>query len=725
MNAYHGYRDRSIYQATYDNFNISSLTAPIRTILVYIAIATAGIYYLLMYFDYPMLPIQEILWNCLVYLTPTRLIAALDQSFLQSDTTSFSQDLSRAASKNHAAKSAVMRRVLGLDKGGLLAGFRRARSFSGLGIVTKKEQSAVPPGLGNWDNSCYQNSVIQGLASLESFREFLGSTVNDLGQAKHRPTRRALRDIIDGLNDLSEGGRTLWTPAELKSMSSWQQQDAQEYLSKVVDELEKELLKTVPDIAGGGGLSEVADLFPDQLEVSQEEVAGELFEKNSKSSTANTSSVMEQRNLTRKTSTAKLANLASSPLEGLLAQRVGCLRCGHVEGLSLIPFNCLTVPLGKEWGQDIERCLEAYTALEQIEGVECAKCTLLRTKAQLERLLYEPLSLLGADDKPTGKVMSPEFKMSAKARLITVNEAIEAEDFSENTISKKCQIPSICRVSTTKSRQAVVARAPSSLVVHVNRSVFDESSGVQRKNYAAVTFPERLDIAPWCLGAQPNIDGEIATEEWITDPNISMIPGSKRGHSSLRQTANYGLKAIITHYGRHENGHYICYRKHPFQTDTHVSTDEKCLDAESDLSKEPWWRFSDDEVTMVSRQDVLDQGGVFMLFYERLDDPKLATPEPSPEPTSDPTPELAAETMEDIAQSANDEATPCVPGKENIASNDEFPAVLTEQPATPEDPPSLYKPPPMRTAGPRRKARPRRRAGNVMASTTSSMISAN
>ena len=71
----------------------------------------------------------------------------------------------------------------------------------------------------------------------------------------------------------------------------------------------------------------------------------------------------------------------------------------------------------------------------------------------------------------------------------------------------------------------------------------------------------------------------------------------------------YELRAVVTHYGRHENGHYICYRKHPVAHDI----DEKGLE------EEQWWRLSDDDVMKVSEDNVLGQGGIFMLFYDCIE----------------------------------------------------------------------------------------------------------
>merc|ERR1712113_426557 len=151
-------------------------------------------------------------------------------------------------------------------------------------------------------------------------------------------------------------------------------------------------------------------------------------------------------------------------------------------------------------------------------------------------------------------------------------------------------------VCSTKTRQAVLGRAPQSLVVHVNRSVFDEVTFGQRKNYASVRFPLRLDLARWMLGE----DGE-------KKPTESILRSSKSGAERL-----YRLKAVVTHYGRHENGHYICYRRHsmrPPKAEGHGSP-------EDDVGKR-WWRLSDEDVSPVDEETVLKQGGVFMLFYER------------------------------------------------------------------------------------------------------------
>lgn len=385
-----------------------------------------------------------------------------------------------------------------------------------------------------------------------------------------------MQETIGKLNDCANNGKQLWTPAKLKSMSSWQQQDAQEYFSKIMDELDKEAAK-------GVGSGKLANGLEDAVQ------GKEGYSEQT------TDGVASPRN----------------PMEGLLAQRVACTRCGFSEGLSMIPFNCLTVPLGSNFEYEIESCLDEYMKLEEISEVDCAKCTLLRAEQQLHQML--PIADYARDTEKEeraqpsteNKLLSlpPEVRAQAMKRLQSIRQALDSDDFADKTLNEVCQIPKRAHVSSTKTRQAVVGRAPQSLVVHVNRSVFDELTGVQRKNYANVRYPIMLDLQTWMLGSESS---KSATQ--------NMLAGSALGGGGC----DYRLRAVVTHYGRHENGHYICYRRHP----TRQQSDER---ASKETVSERWWRLSDEDVSAVTEEDVLGQGGVFMLFYEREEIPRPPT----------------------------------------------------------------------------------------------------
>jgi len=607
-----------------------TIHSTVPSILAYAIAALFFLHQALVYLDLAVLSPFEIAWNAIVFLTPAALILDMDQRQVL-------QNADSTWSVTHAVKSESLRNMLPLRSRAVLqqlpTGANIVRSLT---ATKSKPQSDAPPGLGNWDNSCYQNSVLQGLSAMESLRPYLAtfSTNNALPTDS---TSSSLQEIVQKLNSPSNNGSHIWTPAKLKSMSSWQQQDAQEYYSKIVDDLEKEASKVFGAAAVKPGL--------ENAEKKEEDLDKQLA-----------------------------APPFSVPLEGLLAQRVACTRCGFSEGLSMIPFNCLTVPLGSNYEYDLSECLDEYTHIEAIAEVECAKCTLLRTKTELNRLLGNA-STESNDTASQGKKvlqLPPALRENVEQRLRAATNALDSDDFSDKTLKEACQISKKARASSTKTRQAVIGRAPRSLVIHVNRSVFDEMTGDQKKNYAAVRYPRVLDLGKWMLGSRKTASHtDSAAQTAIADASESML-----SDRSQRDQCLYRLKAVITHYGRHENGHYIAYRQHPPASHASDESEEpEDLQPTGD-GKLPWWRLSDEDVSSVRDEDVLQQGGVFMLFYER-EESSTSAPASQPHVTAVATAEDQKST---VLSSAPEEGEP-----EPTGTRTELNAPETEaSPKTPE-----------------------------------------
>lgn len=533
----------------------------------------------------------------------------------------------------------------------LTTGRRRLSGLSGGALGAKSAgERPEPPGLGNMNNSCYQNSILQGLSSLKALPSYLSAIPPDAGDSL--PSVRtvdALRDFLDELNDPANNGRTLWTPWILKSMNSWQQQDAQEYYSKILDAVDKDISKAAKQLRQTPSCD--AEVRNDDAAVSQHS------EDSGYQSMLNSKPCLD-------------ALLNRNPLEGLIAQRVACVSCGACEGLSTIPFNCLTLNLGVGSSQhDLGERLDNYTKVEEINGVECPKCSLLKAQSTIKQIL----------------AIRPDAYPEMRERLAIIEEALEDDAFDEKTL-QRCKISPSKRVTSTKTKQAVIARPPRSLAVHMNRSVFDERTGHMYKNFAPVQFPQKLDLGPWCLGSAGShdklaVDGEGSNvrheEQWLVHPRASMVAGSLRP-SKIRGPI-YELRAVVTHYGAHESGHYICYKRtvpcprpekesleeappqlasegdegHADEAVIDEETgEEKAVDKEEDekaankeeeqraeteatpeldedetneptTTEEPqpqWWRISDEDVYPVNETEVLDQaGGVFMLFYDCVD----------------------------------------------------------------------------------------------------------
>lgn len=400
---------------------------------------------------------------------------------------------------------------------------QRARSLSGYGPKTIETTFA---GLGNWDNSCFQNSVLQGLATLQAFRAFAEKSLNLSAAAGiDAPTYEGLKVFLDQLQEELSSRNTLWPPSVLRSMNTWQQQDAQEYFSKIMDAIEKESRKYQNAMA--------KRLAPslDCLRLHGSEECETQFGTN--------------RLMT--------SLLPANPLDGSLSQALRCQECGFSEGMSLIPFNCLTLNLGLGGNCELESLLDAYTTPELIEGVECDECTRL-----------------------------------ARAKIdvgMTASKSSEADGSSTGSKEKATSIP---KVLSTKAKRILFGRLPHDLVVHINRSIFDDW-GNQRKNTSFVSFPPVLEIV----------------DDWMTSLND--------GGSDIH--AVYELRCIVTHQGRHDNGHYVACGKR---------------------GKE-WYSFNDEVVSRITEEQVLGRGHVFMLFYEMVDRKAILeiTPPSSPSLSQD------------------------------------------------------------------------------------------
>ena len=566
----------------------------------------------------------QLLWDAAVSVTPARLIFAIDRFMNPS---LFPTHMLNQHSPTRAAKDDAARRILGFGSGGgLLGALSRAglRDFGGRSGASRWGRSASdsPPGLGNSDNSCYQNSILQGLASLKPLPNYLSAisleTRSDLSPTL---TVDTLRHLITELSGPSSNGRTLWTPKLLKNMSTWQQQDAQEYYSKLLDQIDNEIARAARTLRDAPQL----ELDGNGYDSPDSQASGSTQDSGYYSLGGQAKHSPEPR-------------LARNPLEGLQAQRVACVNCGYCEGLTLIPFNCLTLTLGNLPEHDLLERLDHYTKVEPIEGVECPKCSLLLCR-----------DLVKTVRERTGE------HPALIERLQRLEEALEDEQFDEETLTDKCNVTSKMRVSATKTKQVALARPPPSLVFHVNRSGFDENTGYMFKNSAAVRFPMMLDLGPWCLGSagsRADLDGEgtgaaPGVERWSVDPKASMVSG---GYEPTRVSGPlYELRAVVTHAGHHENGHYVCYRKHPVSSRRTAGKDDEAagqpqqpgseedapdggmdLDPETQPPSEAgdsdslqdddktslWWRLSDGDVMPVDERTVLSQGGVFMLFYD-------------------------------------------------------------------------------------------------------------
>ncbi|GJN87889.1 hypothetical protein Rhopal_000844-T1 [Rhodotorula paludigena] len=459
------------------------------------------------------------------------------------------------------------------------------------------------PGLLNAaGNLCFLNATLQSMASLPSLLTYLDQLVStSLELAVPVPVTATLLDTLEALNTPSTSTPAPLRPVELASalansspsrhrlLASSDQQDAHELWGMIRDAVEEEAGKLVAaqerEAAQGAGLAEA---------------------------------VMLKAGLSIAVGKRRPRKAVTDPWFWLKSQRIKCMRCGYVrdtrhEGEEIL---MLQVPLVASCS--LYDLLAEYTKADLITEYDCRRCamhaTLARVEEQRDRLaLVAPPAPASPASPPSGrnpyefppetaagngkvKTMTTsrkERRRKAQKIVDRVKAAVEAADW-ETSLGDDIKLE---KGNSPAAKMVRFARPPDVLLVHVNRSTHYSHSG-PIKNSCQVTFPEYLNVAPFCDGAQP----------------MSDAPGS----SQAQPRDIFRLASLVVHYGSHSFGHYVAFRRRPdLPSSSH--------DADALAALPEWYRISDETVSPSSIHEVL-RANPFLLFYERMPDERAADP---------------------------------------------------------------------------------------------------
>jgi ubiquitin carboxyl-terminal hydrolase 1 len=538
------------------------------------------------------------------------------------------------------------------------------------------------PGIWNTGNSCFLNSTLQCLASVNRMRTLLEHIIV---QAERwdvpTPVTDALYDVIVQLNTASKS-RAAIVPQQLTDALSklpqtkvgsffyaHQQQDAHELLVLITSAID----------------DEVKAIEEERMCVEQAQSVGlrAIFAPTAANELAGPS---------------KRKQRLENPCRALIAQRTACLDCGYVEAVRHYPADelSLTVPPRSGSATTIEACLVNWSRLEVVDWV-CFRCSLLRT---LERTKMDVsyLSAL-ANAEPSGtssngkQINGAAAKKKSGAKRRKLREAREREEAllimlkdgygedeqqTRETLARH-EIQLVKAFSRAATKQVMLARTPKVLMIHLNRSSYSAGNFGASKNNAAILFDEELDLAevvtagdlsvrgdrPISRGVTP-MDGQTDGDDdhsWSVQHNgrkqttsagklsLDAISSSDLVTNNVaRMKTRYRLCGIVVHYGGHSSGHYVAFRRRSTERQksngTHNANVEDIDedDSDHDSSEEDsrarrvyaalssaydsdpsttqtdhWYRISDDSVSRCGWHDVARQNP-FLLFYERIGD---------------------------------------------------------------------------------------------------------
>lgn len=203
------------------------------------------------------------------------------------------------------------------------------------------------------------------------------------------------------------------------------------------------------------------------------------------------------------------------------------------------------------------------------------------------------------------------------------------------------------------------ANPPKSLCLHLSRSIY-HPSGMIQKNHCQVNFSEYLDLAPYTTNGYLNTSEPTASLS--SPPPTPVLPHTRTSRTSLVYLRNmtgghrfthqqharedglgvallnsskddrpiqnalpslsvvpvsraiqYKLCAVIVHYGNHQSGHFVTYRRKKLPTGHEVRSP---LNDAKPKPPTKFWRCNDELIEEVDLETVL-QSEAYMLFYER------------------------------------------------------------------------------------------------------------
>ncbi|CAO3616796.1 unnamed protein product [Cunninghamella blakesleeana] len=378
-----------------------------------------------------------------------------------------------------------------------------------------------------------------------------------------------------------------------------------------------------------------------------------------------------------------------NPFTGLAASKISCMKCGYTAPIRHHTFDNISLTVPQTLNCTLESCLSTYTKTDILTDYQCRKCTLLNTLEKLTKQLKSvnedeclilqdqirrlnealknniemelnditltPPQTTSCTSKQTmfanppkslclhlsRSVYHPSGYIQKNHCNVQFPEYLDLAPYSTNGFLNT-QDPSASLSSLPTTSQPQMRTSRTSLVYLRNMagkrynssSNSNNSSSNSQEDGLNILLPDHHQQQQGQLHSMASSNGN-GNNNKIEDRNVPSILPSLT--IPAIRPIQYRLTAVIVHYGNHDSGHFITYRRKKLPTGQ---------DVRSPLSNDyfygnngiyhhhhhhhhhlnpyqphqtkstTFWRCNDDSVEEVDLDTVL-QSEAYMLFYER------------------------------------------------------------------------------------------------------------